>query len=92
MKRSTFAKYYSPSFLIRRWTYCSLPLWMIRNPSLNFIVIIILHTFFAIWYGTCMNMPHVTRRLRYLELFNEGLFSLLLYESFLMTDLAANAT
>lgn len=91
-KRSKHAKHFHATFLLRRFLYCSLPLWMFTCSSLNFIFIIIVHTIFLVILGAWMNHPHETRRLRRTELLNEWFFSLLLYESFLMTDLAANAT
>jgi hypothetical protein len=53
---------------------------------------LLLHTIYTIVYGVGMNNPHMTKRLRVTELMNEWLFALLLYESYLMTDLAENAT
>ena len=92
LKQAPWAKHYHGFFLLRRWIYFSMPLWCANAPSLNFIFIILLHTFYTILYGVGMDLPHNTRRLRVTELINEWFFSLLLYESFLMTDLAVNAT
>jgi hypothetical protein len=72
--RSTWAKYFHPIFLLRRWVCLSLPLWFCFTPSLNFIFMLLFQTFYAILYGVGMNLPHMTNRLRTIELMNEWLF------------------
>ena len=92
VEKSANAKYYHGVFLLRRLLYVTIPLIFLFAPSLNFEFIILAHTLYLIVYGVFLNMPHESIHLVVTEFINEWLFSLMLYVSLLMTDLAENAT
>ena len=96
VEKSPNSRHYHAVFLFRRLMYCSIPLFLIplnlASVGMSFEIIMILHLAYLIVYGVWLDMPHETRRLQFLELLNESLFSLMLYSTLLMTDLAENAT
>lgn len=89
--RSPYSKYYAVLFLARRIVFVSMPLALIKEPSIHILFMLYQQLFYQIIYGQLMNSPHAKVLNRYMSILNETIVMYMFYHLLFLTDLAYNA-
>jgi len=86
LKRSPYAAFFYPVFILRRYLFVIIPLTLNSRPAIQIQSLILLQIAYIIIYGIVMGMPHQDRPTRNLEALNEAVLMCLFYHMMCFTN------